>query len=352
MNNTIIFDGEIINFIWNTIQQEQIIFHPNIAPNGKIDYKVFAETKREEELALFIDRNILISLLKFCEIGSLKNKSESQLIGVIMAWAIFNDLPISAGVAIQERASQLRSQEEGLFELQKFLDIFDKYPGQMLLQVARGQWTEIPPIKYSNVPANNITIDYSDGGAHYDMAVASLLHAVQLYRVQNKRPVEKVQEFVQWMYDYLLVSEYMLTYIIMLFTGQENIKAPKHAKSEDIRKIIHGCKNQAWDISYLTKWSTLYADAEKYRMEFLFATNDILLKRIFINCNTEYGVNGLLYNVFPQKEYNQLIDYIESRTRNRVKPDFGDDPRAYFLELIEKEKRELQILLESENICQ
>lgn len=197
-----------------------------------------------------------------------------------------------------------------------------------------------------------ITIDYSDGGAHYDMAVASLLHAVQLYRVQNKRPVEKVQEFVQWMYDYLLVSEYMLTYIIMLFTGQENIKAPKHAKSEDIRKIIHGCKNQAWDISYLTKWSTLYADAEKYRMEFLFATNDILLKRIFINCNTEYGVNGLLYNVFPQKEYNQLIDYIESRTRNRVKPDFGDDPRAYFLELIEKEKRELQILLESENICQ
>ena len=43
MNNTIIFDGEIINFIWNTIQQEQIIFHPNIAPNGKIDYKVFAE---------------------------------------------------------------------------------------------------------------------------------------------------------------------------------------------------------------------------------------------------------------------------------------------------------------------
>ena len=51
MNNTIIFDGEIINFIWNTIQQEQIIFHPNIAPNGKIDYKVFAETKREVELA-------------------------------------------------------------------------------------------------------------------------------------------------------------------------------------------------------------------------------------------------------------------------------------------------------------
>ena len=216
----------------------------------------------------------------------------------------------------------------------------------MWLQVATGQRTEIPPIKFSNVSIDNVTVDYSDGGDHYDMAVASLLHAVRLYRDQTKRPVEKVQKFVQWMYDYLLVSEYLLTYIIMLFTGQEYIKAPKHANSNDLEKIVAGCENQAWDIAYLTKWSTLYSNTENYPEEFLFATNDVLLKRIFINCNAPYRLNGLLFNVFPKKEYNQLMDYIESKMRNRVKPNFGDNPRTYFQKLIEKEKQELKIQLD------
>lgn len=345
MGDVIIFNDESIDFIWNTIQNQQIIFHPEIAPEGKIKYDIFVATKRRKTLTLFVDRNILSSLLKFCEIGSLKNKGESQLIGVIMAWAIFNDMPISAGMAIKERAFQLRSQEKGLVELQKFLEIFEVYPGQMWLQVAEGQLAEIPPIKYSNTLAQNISVNYADGGDHYDMAVASLLHAVWLYRDQTKRPIEKVREFIQWMYDYLLVSEYLLVYVIMLFTGQDNIKAPKHANSNDLGKIVAGCKNQAWDIAYLTNWSTLYSDTDKYSEEFLFATNDILLKRIFVNCNTPFGVNGLLFNVFHKKEYNQLMDYIEDRVRNRIKPDFGGKPQVYFQELIEEEKRKIQTLL-------
>lgn len=177
------------------------------------------------------------------------------------------------------------------------------------------------------------------------MAVASLLHAVWLYRDQTKKPVEKVQDFIQWMYDYLLVSEYLLVYIIMLFTEQDHIKAPKHANSNYLEKIVAGCENQAWDITYLTNWSTLYSDAEKYPEEFLFATKDILLKRIFINCNTPYGANGLLFDVFHKKEYHQLMDYIEERVRNRIKPDFGENPHRYFQKLIEEEKRKLQILI-------
>lgn len=345
MGDVIIFNDESIDFIWNTIQNQQIIFRPEIAPEGKIKYDIFAATKRRKTFTLFVDRNILSSLLKFCEIGSLKNKGESQLIGVIMAWAIFNDMPISAGMAIKERAFQLRSQEKGLVELQKFLEIFEVYPGQMWLQVAEGQLAEIPPIKYSNTLAQNISVNYSDGGDHYDMAVSSLLHAVWLYRDQTKRPIEKVREFIQWMYDYLLVSEYLLVYVIMLFTGQDNIKAPKHANSNDLGKIVAGCKNQAWDIAYLTNWSTLYSDTDKCSEEFLFATNDILLKRIFVNCNTPFGVNGLLFNVFHKKEYNQLMDYIEDRVRNRIKPDFGGKPQVYFQELIEEEKRKIQTLL-------
>ena len=77
----------------------------------------------------------------------------------------------------------------------------------------------------------------------------------------------------------------------------------------------------------------------------MFATNDILLKRIFINKNGPNGLNGLLYEVFPQKEYNQLLDYFEEKMKNRVKPDFGADPCVYFRELINKEKQQLSKMI-------
>lgn len=350
MNSFLIVDDEDMNFIWDTVQEQQIIFHPDIAPEGKFDYAKFFVSKSKKPFILFIDRNILSSLLKFCEKGSLKSKGESQLIGLVMAWAELNDIAISAGLAVRERASQLHSQEEGLVELQKFLEIFDTYPGQMWLQVAEGQRTEIPSITYSQKTAQNITVNYADSGDHYEMAVASLLHAVWLYRNPEMTPIDKVRDFFKWMCDHLLVSEYLLVYVAMLFTGQNSIKAPKHANTNDIEKIVAGCENQAWDIAYLTNWSTLYANTEKYDEEFLFATNDILLKRIFINKNAPDGLNGLLFDVFPKKDYNQLMDYIEERMQSRVKPDFGDDPHAYFQALIESEKQQLVAILGSDGI--
>ena len=46
MNDFLIIDDEDMNFIWNTIQQLQVVFHPQIAPCGKIDMKRFFEKLR------------------------------------------------------------------------------------------------------------------------------------------------------------------------------------------------------------------------------------------------------------------------------------------------------------------
>ena len=78
----------------------------------------------------------------------------------------------------------------------------------------------------------------------------------------------------------------------------------------------------------------------------MFATNDYLLKRIFINTHGPNGVNGLLFEAFSKKDYNRIWDYIEERMENRVKPDFGENPQNYFDKLIEKEKAELIKMLE------
>ena len=348
MNSYLIMNDEDFNFIWDTIQQLQIIFHPQIAPDGKFDFKKFFEIKNKKPIILFVDRNILSGLLNFCEKGDLRDKGESQILGIVMTWTEMNDIAISAGLAVQERATQTKSQEEGLKELQKFLEIFEAYPGQVWLRIAEGQKTEITPISFSGTMAKDITVDYSSGSDHYYMMVASMIHLVKLYRKRDMKPVDKIIDFLCWTYDNLLLSQYALAYAILLFTNQDNIKAPKGANTNDIARIVSGCENQAWDISYLSNWSTIYGSKEEYSKEFMFATNDYLLKRIFINTHGPNGVNGLLYEAFSKKDYNKIMDYIEKRMENRIKPDFGENPQTYFENLINREKTELVEMLARE----
>lgn len=336
---------EDLNFIFESIDELQIIFHPTIAPEGKINYKKLHEYQRKKPIILFWDRNILSSFLKLCQYGSLKSKGEAQIIGLLKVWATVNDVDISAGLAIKERASQTHSQEEGLLELQKFLDAFSAYPDQIWLYVACGRQLKIPPVNFSDREAKNITVDYTDAGDHYDMALASLLYIVQLYRNKKMKAVDKLLDFFQWTYDHVLVGGYLWVYAALLFAEVENIKAPKHSNSNDIAKIISGCENQAWDISYLSNWSTLYMNTEQYDYEFMFATNDVLLKRIFANYHGEHELNGLLYEIFPQKEYNRICDYLEENIKPRPIPKFGSNPKAYFQELIQKEKQKLADML-------
>lgn len=346
MNNFLIIDDEDMDYIWDTVQNQQIIFHPEISPDGRFDYKKYFGVKRIKPVILFVDRNILSGLIRFCEQGSLQDKGESQLLGIIMIWAEMNDVAISAGPAVQERATQIKNQEQGLIELQKFLDAFKAYPGQMWLNVARGQITEIPPLKFSGKPAENISAEYAFGCDHYYMTVASMLHAVILFRNHEVKSVDKLIKFMKWTYDNLLVSQYVVVYVTLLLTNQENIKAPEGANSNNICRIVKGCENQAWDITYLSNWSTLYWNTENYKEEFLFATNDILLKRIFVNTHGPNGIDGIFHEIFSKKDYNKICDFIEEQMQNRVKPNFGINPHKYFESLIEEEKNKLHNLIE------
>jgi len=308
----------------------------DLSPSREIQFTGFFRSLETKPFSLFIDRNILSSLLQFCKEGHIQS-AEAKRIGVLMTWSRLCGIDISAGLAVRERASQRHSQSSALLELQKFFDVFDQYPLQMWFQVATGRMNKIPQITFSGKVAYGISVDYSDPGDHYEMAVASLLHLVWLYRNNDAAPLEKIRDFYLWLYDNLLISEYLLVYAAMLFTNQSKIKAPKRANSNSLKAIISGCENQAWDISYLTNWSTLYSEPERYDKEFLFATNDNLLKLIFINTNGPYRLNGVLFSVLPKREYNQIIELIQEKQNVRVKPDFGANPSAYFRALIEAE---------------
>ena len=326
--NTLIMEDVELNFIWESIQNSQLIFHPDIAPDGQFDFKKFYQTKSKKDMILFLDRNVLSSLIRLCKEGKLEDKEETQLVGMIMVWALMNNIPISAGAAIQEYATKINSQQDALEELKIFLNIFDYYPSQMWLDIACGRLNEIPILqKLQDI--DDVTAVYNQGTDHYYMTYATMLHIVLLLRKKDFTPADRFINLLDWTFDNLLICQYTLVYAAMLFTNQENIKAPKAAFSNDINKVISGCKNQSWDITYLSSWSVFYMNPDEYPEEFFFTTNDILLKRIFINTHGFEGVNGLLWEVFSKKDYNRIIDRYQLRIQSRNKPKFGDNPIDY-----------------------
>jgi len=334
-----IFGGDDLNFVWETIQRMQLVFHPRYAPAGQFDYGQFSFLKNERELSVFLDRNLLSSLMKLCHQGFLQDELEMRTIALLMTWAIMNGIPVSAGMAIKENANKTDDSISAKTELQTFVDIFDFYPSMIWLHLAKGVIGKITPCPVSQKPFET-EIAYHEKDEHLLMHIATMLHVVFLCRQKNLSPESKVMEFLSWNCKNLLIGQYTNTYIALLFTAQEGISAPKNVNSNDIEKIMTGCYNQAWDLNYLSNWSSLYWDEDKKKESFLFATNDRMLKSIFVNSHGNGNFLDLIEVVFPKKSAKRIIDfYCDQMGEKRIKPNFGENPRAYFYTLIEQEKQ-------------
>lgn len=339
--NFLFLEEDDLQLIWDSINDTQLVFHPIYASTGSIDYSEIRTLNEEKEVSLILDRNLFSSLLSLANNGDLKDTTEKRMIAFLMLWAQLNQVPISAGLAIMENASGYNDSYNAKIELNNFNDIFDFYPPQIWLNLARGTIDQISKCNFFNIPYEN-SITYHDTNDHFLMNYASMLHLVNIYRDSDMDPVEKLLEFLSWNFDNLLISQYINTYLVMLFSNQNGIKAPKHANSDILERIEKGCMNQAWDLTYLSCWSTLYWNESKTHEVFLFATADNLLKKIFINTHNGRDLFNLIRIAFPKRNADKIIQFYVEKTRNRTKPDFGDNPTQYFKSLIEKEKKHLK----------
>ena len=332
-------DSEEYNFIWETICDLQLIFHPRYSHEGEIDYKGLLGLKNSKRIIVMLDRNLLSSMLNLSRDGYLKGENEMQIIALLMTWMIMNDFPASAGLALKEYATKFNDVVEPKLELQEFNNIFDYYPSMMWLRLAEGAIDRIPVCSLFIEPF--ITeIEYNEEDDHLLMHIAEMLHVVYLYRRHDLSPVEKLLDFLIWNYEYLLISESTIVYIAMLFTNQLGIKAPKNSGSNDMEKILNGCKNQAWDLNYLSNWSCFHYKEKAMDDIFMFATNDIQLKKIFINTYADGGVGVLIKTVFSKSDSQKIYDVINANQGSkRVKANFGINPKEYFRQLIDQEKQ-------------
>ena len=342
----LILEDDEPQLIWDAVNSLQLVFHPRIAPEGIFDYKSLSEFKHSKNVIVFFDRNLLSSFLNLCEKGVLVDEREMRIIGLLMTWILMNQFSISTGMAIKENAIKTDDTTYGKIELKKFNEAFDFYPDMIWLRLFQGQIDKIPSCKFSGAPYET-TVAYNQEDDHLLMHIASMLHVVYLCRHKDLSDVDRVISFLEWNCKYLLICQYTVTYITLLFTNQEGIRPPKSVNSNDIEAIIKGCYNQAWDLNYLSNWSTLYWDEKKYTDAFMFATADIMLKKIFINTHGDGNYFDLLDAVFPAKQSQKIINFYEQymSPTNRIRPDFGDNPTQYFRDLVEQEKNRLSTFI-------
>ncbi|WP_206459221.1 hypothetical protein [Anaerovorax sp. IOR16] len=342
-------DSEEYEFIWETVSKLQIVFHPRYSPDGQLDHNALIQNKHKYNYILILDRNMLSSLLRLFKEGSLKDENEMRVIALVMSWALTNNFPISAGLAIKEFANRTMSQDNALQELCEFKGLFEYYPSIIWLRLAEGVIDKIPPVDraFENYETD---INYPEYDDHLLMHIAEMLHIVYLYRKKDMPTIEKIEAYLKWNYENLLISESTITYMLLLFTNQNGIKAPKGVMTNDYEKILSGCKNQAWDLNYLSTWSTFHYNEPTENNEiFLFTTNDVMLKKIFINTYSSSGLSGLIHAVLSSKDGKRICDLIQQKSgTNRIKPDFGNSPREYFNDLITREK---ELLSSSLNFC-
>lgn len=172
----------------------------------------------------------------------------------------------------------------------------------------------IPKIR--EIHKYNRDVDFSYKGGHQLMHECEMIALARIYK-SNKSRKQKLIEFIEWNYENTLICQYTIVYAILLFGECEGVRPPKNINSVDFNKIINGCINQAWDLTYLSNWSTLYWNESESNNVHFFVTNDKLLKLIF---NVTHSGIDIVNELFDKKESKEINNRMLELRNNRVKP--------------------------------
>lgn len=285
--------------ISNFIIENQLILHPNISPNGQFDFTNY----RGSNFTVLLDRNLLSYLVQLASTGELIDDKARISICSIMLWAQVNNISLNSGLALNEYAYGKGGNEEAKIENNLFLKIFNHYPVKTWLDLALSTEKSLPILELTEFD------DYKfyNESDHFKMHYLEMLKVAQLYFSDTQSIEEKIVDFYTWVYDNILICRYTTIYFPLLMSGK--VKTFKKVKG-DFNKLIAKCKNQAWDLTYLSLWSTLHYYEQKDETIYLFGTLDSGLKEIFINShrNTDDVFPEILGNKIGNKMVKQLSD--------------------------------------------
>jgi len=309
----------------------QVIFHPSISPNGIPDFTNYLG----KNFILIIDRNILTQLILLLKKGQLKNDFSRKIISSLMFWAQINNIAITSGLALSEYASTKQSNDDASFENNMFKTAFDYYDMKIWLDLALERRKTIPILELNN----QIEYDFYKEYDHYKMHYLELIKMAQLFFNKSITLEEKFKLFHTWNYENILICKYTTIYFALLLGGRINTFKKIGC---DFNKLIEKCKNQAWDLSYLSLWSTFYYFENEGDDIYLFATLDKDLKLIFKETHKEQI--DVYQKLFGRRLGKQISENISQVYKERIKPEIND---SQLVELIKLESNNLSVLIES-----
>ncbi|WP_405415155.1 hypothetical protein [Maribacter sp. Asnod1-A12] len=288
--------------------EKKIIFHPTISPNGTPDFSSY----NDKRYILILDRNLLVRILRLANTGTLKEKFSLKLINSLLAWAEFNGITATAGMALMEYSYHNQGDKESNIENNVFLEIFKKTNLYDWINLAMGKKNTIPSINSNNDNKNDFFVK-SD---HFKMHYLEMLKMTQLYFDDNVSIENKFKLLLVWIYDNILICKYTIFYSLLVFGNKSKI-----FKNQiyDYQKLIKICSNQAWDLTYLSIWSTLYFNESESKDIFLLATMDKELKDLFVI--THKDNLEIFIDTFGSKLGNNIIENINEILVKREKPE-------------------------------
>ena len=181
---------------------------------------------------------------------------------------------------------------------------------------------------------------------------SAIIKIVELLKKESVTAIEKFIEFTNWYAEHLIIAESILFYAAV-FANVSNVAKPKKCKSNDYSEVVKGIKNQAWDLTYIIAWSTMYSK-ENSDQCFMFATDDITQKVIIVNSILPGKLLSTLEAIFKtKKEKEKLYKLFKSKFGDaRIQPmkELNDIEKTHIIKnIISYEYSLLQNIIKSQD---
>ena len=320
--NVLYFEDDELDILIKIINKQQMCFHPHYAPMGCFTNRGIFELKNGDKNVMIIaDNNLVSPISEIAVKGTLKDKKRLQKVALFVTWLKVIGASITCGIGLLENDTAKLNFISGEENRQYFLHAVDKIPAFIWKEIAFGNLEYVPnEYLFKEKPNNMKKYEYNDS-ILYLSAEAAIIKIVQFIRTEGMEPIDKFIKFMEWYCDNLLIAESIVVYAAMVFTNTPNVEFPKKSKSNDFEKIVRGIKNQAWDITYITTWSTLYYHENKNTCN-MFATDDITQKSIIVNIIPIGESSKAIEAIFSTKMQKQKLKefYDKKLGTSRVKP--------------------------------
>ena len=309
--------------------EKKIILHPKISPDGRPDFTGYENSRVE----IILDRNIFVYLLSLLENGRLNDDYKRTVISSLIFWIEFNNFSLTTGIALAEYADFNNDNSSANQEHNIFNKLFVNYTPKDWLDLAVGRRKTINKVNYKLETETNFHIESS----HFKMHYLEMLKLAQLFYNEEISIIKKYNLFFEWIYQNIIICRYTTCLSAKILSGRSKVFNLKKINFKELNKI---CSNQAWDLTYLSIWSTFYWYEKQEEKIYLFATADNELKEIFLLTNMY--PEKIFLNYFGKNTGKQIEQIMKKNYLPRAKKEISDNTLNELID-IERNKLENQI---------